>query len=847
MNQEASSDYLDAIAVIGMAGQFPGAKNIDSFWENLRNGIESIFTLNNDDLIAVGIAPEVFQDTNYIKAKGILENIELFDASFFGFNPKEAEITDPQHRIFLECAWEALENAGYNSEIYPGKIGVYAGLSQSTYLLNNLITNRELIDSVGTYQIWLGNDRDFLATLVSYKLNLTGPSVVVQTACSTSLVAIHYACQSLIAGESDIALAGGVSIAVPHRVGYTYQKGGIFAFDGHCRAFDAEASGTVGGNGAGIVVLKRLEDALADRDCIHAVIRGSAINNDGAVKVGYTAPSIEGQAKAIAETHAVAGVEPESITYIETHGTGTVLGDPIEIAALNKVFRASTQKTGFCAIGSVKTNIGHLDTAAGIASFIKTVLALKYQQIPPSLHFQQPNPQIDFANSPFYVNTTLSPWQTNHTPRRAGVSSFGIGGTNAHVVLEEAPLGEQGEWRQHGSVNKLVSRRSPQPPLKRGAFSPLYPLKKGVAAGGGILSEPYSERGRDYLLLCLSAKTTIALEQTTANLIRHLQQHPDVNLADVAYTLGIGRRAFNYRRVLVCKDVSDAVTTLVNPDSPQVLTCYQERRNPPVAFMFPGQGTQYVKMGWEVYQTEPIFKEAVDICSEILKLRLGIDLRCVLYPSQEETELASQQLNQTAIAQPAIFTIEYALSQLLMSWGIHPQVMISHSIGEYVAAHLAGVFSLEEALALVAARGRLMQQMPPGSMLAVSLAAEEVQPFLDEECAIAALDEECAIAAINAPSLCVVSGTIEAIAKLEHQLVENSVKTRRLHTSHAFHSPMMEPILEAFGEQVKKVNFQPPKIPYISNVTGTWITTAQATDPNYWVQHLRSSVQFAKG
>jgi acyl transferase domain-containing protein len=377
MNQEASSDYLDAIAVIGMAGQFPGAKNIDSFWENLRNGIESIFTLNNDELIAVGIAPEVFQDTNYIKAKGILENIELFDANFFGFNPKEAEITDPQHRIFLECAWEALENAGYNSEIYPGKIGVYAGLSQSTYLLNNLITNQELIDSVGTYQIWLGNDRDFLATLVSYKLNLTGPSVVVQTACSTSLVAIHYACQSLIAGESDIALAGGVSIAVPHRVGYTYQKGGIFAFDGHCRAFDAEASGTVGGNGAGIVVLKRLEDALADRDCIHAVIRGSAINNDGAVKVGYTAPSIEGQAKAIAETHAVAGVEPESITYIETHGTGTVLGDPIEIAALNKVFRASTQKTGFCAIGSVKTNIGHLDTAAGIAGFIKTVLALK--------------------------------------------------------------------------------------------------------------------------------------------------------------------------------------------------------------------------------------------------------------------------------------------------------------------------------------------------------------------------------------------------------------------------------------------------------------------------------------
>jgi len=792
MNQEASSHYLDAIAVIGMAGRFPGAKNIDIFWDNLRNGNESISTFKNDELLSVGIAPEVFQDPNYIKAKGILENIELFDANFFGLNPKEAEITDPQHRIFLECAWEALENAGYNCEIYPGKIGVYAGLSQSTYLLNNLITNRELIDSVGTYQIWLGNDRDFLATLVSYKLNLTGPSVVVQTACSTSLVAIHYACQSLIAGESDMALAGGVSIAVPHQVGYTYQKGGIFAFDGHCRAFDAEASGTVGGNGVGIVVLKRLEDALTDRDCIHAVIRGSAINNDGAVKVGYTAPSIEGQAKAIAQTHAVAGVEPESITYIETHGTGTVLGDPIEIAALNKVFRASTQKTGFCAIGSVKTNIGHLDTAAGIAGFIKTVLALKHQQIPPSLHFQQPNPQIDFANSPFYVNTTLSPWQTNDTPRRAGVSSFGIGGTNAHVIVEEAPA-------------KVKSQKS---------------------------------KVKSKYLLCVSAKTATALEKATINLLTYLQQHSELKLADIVYTLQVGRRAFNHRRVLVCRDLSDAVTTLVNPDSPQVLTCYQERRNPPLAFMFPGQGTQYVKMGWELYQTEPTFQEAVDLCSEILKPHLGLDLRCALYPSQEETELASQQLNQTAIAQPAIFTIEYALSQLLMAWGIHPQVMIGHSIGEYVAAHLAGVFSLEEALALVSARGRLMQQMPPGSMLAVSLAAEEAQPFLDEQCAIAA---------INAPSLCVVSGTIEAIAKLEHQLVENGVKSRRLHTSHAFHSPMMEPILEAFGEEVKKVNFQPPKIPYVSNVTGTWITTAQATDPNYWVQHICSSVQFAKG
>jgi amino acid adenylation domain-containing protein len=796
MNQAVLSTNPDAIAVIGMAGRFPGANNINEFWDNLRNGIESITALTDAELIAMGVAPSVFQDSSYVKAKGVLENIELFDTFFFGINPKEATITDPQHRIFLECAWESLENAGYNSEIYPGRIGVYAGLSQSTYLLNNILANRELIDSVDSYQIWLGNDRDFLSTLISYKLNLTGPSVVVQTACSTSLVAIHYACQSLIAGESDIALAGGVSISVPHRVGYTYQPGGIFAPDGHCRAFDAKANGTVSGSGVGIVVLKRLEEALADRDCIYAVIQGSAINNDGAVKIGYTAPSMVGQAKAIAESYTLAGVEPESITYIETHGTGTVLGDPIEIAALNQVFCANTQKKGFCAIGSVKTNIGHLDTAAGVAGFIKTVLALKHRQIPPSLHFQEPNPQIDFVNSPFYVNTTLSAWETHDTPRRAGISSFGIGGTNAHIVVEEAP-----------SVKEQGSR------------------------GAEV-------QGRNYQLLVVSAKTSSALETATLNLVQHLKLHSDLNLVDVAYTLGIGRRAFNYRRMVVCQDLEDAVITLTNPNSPQVLSNYQERRNPPVVFMFPGQGTQYVNMGRELYQTEPIFQAAVDQCAEILQPHLGLDLRCLLYPAPTEIEIATQQLQQTAITQPVLFTIEYALTQLLKAWGIQPQAMIGHSIGEYVAAHLAGVFSLTEALALVAARGRLMQQTPPGAMLAVSLSAVEIQPFLNEHCFLAA---------INAPSLCVVSGDVEAIAQLEHHLNNNGVKTRHLHTSHAFHSAMMDSILPAFAEEVKKINLQSPQIPYISNVTGTWITATQATDRNYWLQHLRQTVLFAEG
>ncbi|MBD1942157.1 type I polyketide synthase, partial [Coleofasciculus sp. FACHB-712] len=676
MDRATNYDSLEGIAIIGMSGRFPGAKNVEEFWQNLRDGVESISVFTNEELIDAGIAPGLLDNPNHVKAGAVLEDVEFFDASFFGFNPKEAEMTDPQHRIFLECAWEALENAGYDTQRCESRIGVYAGASLNNYLSFNL--NRDQIGSADSFQKLIGNDKDFLTTRVSYKLNLKGPSLTVQTACSTSLVATTLACQSLLNYQCDMALAGGVSIRVPQKTGYLYQEGGILSPDGHCRAFDADAQGTIIGNGVGVVVLKRLEDAIADGDRIHAVIKGSAINNDGSEKVGYTAPSVNGQADAIAEAIALAGVDPETITYIETHGTGTRLGDPIEITALSNVFGANTEKKNFCAIGSVKTNIGHLDAAAGVTGLMKTVLALKHKLIPPSLNFKQPNPEIDFANSPFYVNTQLTEWKANATPRRAGVSSLGIGGTNAHVVLEEAPT---------------------------------------VKA---------SSSSRPWQLLVLSAKTESALETATANLAAHLKQHPDLNLADVAYTLQVGRRAFEHRRILVCQTVEELVNQLETPHPQKVLTHFQEPTERSIAFMFPGQGAQYVDMGRELYQTEPIFREQVDRCAALLQPHIGMDLRSLLYPNQPNPEAAAEKLKQTCFAQPALFAIEYALAQLWMSWGISPQAMLGHSIGEYVAACFAGVMSVEDALALVAIRGRLMQQMPAGAMLAVSLPEAEV-------------------------------------------------------------------------------------------------------------------------
>jgi acyl transferase domain-containing protein/acyl carrier protein len=782
--------YVDSVAIIAMNGRFPGARNVDQFWDNLRQGIESISFFSTEELRKSGINPAVIGRQEYVNAKGILDGIELFDASFFGFNPREAEIMDPQHRIFLECAWETFEAAGYDPKTYKGPIGVYAGVSRNTYLLANVYANPAILELTGHFQAMLGNDKDFVPTRVSYKLNLRGPSMAVQTACSTALVAVSLAAQSLLNYQCDMALAGGISIKVPQIAGYTYQEGGIGSPDGHCRAFDARAQGTVSGSGAGLVLLKRLADARADGDNILAIIRGWALNNDGYAKVGYTAPSVDGQAEVIAAAQALAGVSAETISYIETHGTGTPLGDPIEVAALTRAFRASTDKRQFCAIGSVKTNVGHLDTAAGIAALIKTVQALRHKELPPSLNFEQPNPQIDFASSPFYVNSRLAPWPRGSTPRRAGVSSFGIGGTNAHMILEEAP-----------PVSSTSSLRPQQ-------------------------------------LLLLSAKTASALETATGNLANHLKHSSELNLADVAYTLGIGRSAFSHRRAVVCSDLQDAVQALESPEVGRIRTSEHEASNRPVVFMFPGQGAQYVNMAAGLYEVEASFRKDVDLCAELLGPQIGLDLRDVLYPSSANQGAASDLLNQTFITQPALFTIEYALARLWMRWGVAPTAMIGHSIGEYVAACLAGVFSLEDALALVAERGRLMQSLPAGSMLAVMLPAPEVQRYLHGGLAMAAL---------NAESVCVVSGATQEISALETELGKLGIGCRLLKTSHAFHSSMLDPILVKFTECARTVEFRPPQIPYISNVSGEWITPEQATSPDYWALQMRQTVRFADG
>ena len=750
-----------AVAVVGLSGRFPGARNLDEFWRRLCKGDELVSFFSDEELLRRGVDRSTLADPHYVRAEAVLDDVELFDASFFGFTPREAKTLDPQHRVFLEESWAALENAGYSSETYDGRIGVFAGESLNTYFLHNIYPNRKLLDSLGASQVVIANDRDYLATQVSFRLNLKGPSLSVQTACSTSLVAVHLACQSLLNRECDMALAGGVSISVPQGLGGHYQDGGIISRDGHCRAFDAGASGTVKGSGAGVVVLKRLADAINDRDTIHAVIKGSAINNDGAMKVGYTAPAVEGQASVIEEALAFAAIEPETIGYVEAHGTGTALGDPVEIAALTQAFRASTDATGFCAIGSVKTNIGHLDAAAGVAGLIKTILALEHRQIPPSLHFERPNPNIDFANSPFFVNQELRSWDSRGTPRRAGVSSFGIGGTNAHVVLEEAPASAS-----------LARSNGPQ-------------------------------------LLVLSARTQAALAQASTNLTAHLEQHPELDLNDVAYTLSAGRKQFEHRRAVVGRDAVESVAV------------YEKR---PVAFMFPGQGAQYVGMGRALYEREPVFRNELDRCGEFL--------REIIYTDP------SDRLNETRYAQPALFAVEYALAKLWMSWGVAPQAMIGHSIGEYVAACLAGVFSFEDALRVVTARGEIMQRLPRGAMLAVSLTPQEAERLLSEHVSIAA---------INSPSLCVLSGTVDAIEQVEVRLTGEGVVCRRIHTSHAFHSTMMEPAIEEFTDVVKGVERSAPRIPYLSNVTGKWITEAEAVDPSYWGRHLREPVQFSAG
>lgn len=772
------------IAIIGLAGRFPGANNTAEFWRNLSNGKECISFFAPETLLAAGIDADIVRQPNYVRAHGVLQGADLFDAAFFKFPPREAEITDPQQRVFLECAWEALEDAGYAVEEQRNVVGVFAGSSLNAYLLRNLSAIKGTLNG---HQLVLASDKDFLATRVAYKLNLQGPALTIQTACSTSLVAVHMACQSLLSGECDIALAGGVSLSVPLQNGYLYQEGGIQSPDGHCRAFDARAQGTVGGSGVGIVVLRRLEDALAARDSIHALIKGSAINNDGALKAGFTAPSANGQARAIRAALTMAEVEAETISYIEAHGTGTRLGDPIEIQGLTQAFASGTGRKHFCALGSVKTNIGHLDAAAGIAGLIKTVLMLKQRQIPPSLHFEQANPQIAFADSPFYVCNTRRDWDAA-SPRRAGVSSFGMGGTNAHVILEEA-----------------------------------------------VFNAP-SHESASWQLLTLSAKTTTALERTTQNLAEHLREHLTVPLADIAYTLHVGRSSFPQRRICVSQEHDEASALLAARDPERVFT--GEVGTYAVAFLFPGQGAQHVNMGLELYQEEPVFRACVDRCAEVLAPYLECDVRTALYPQVEALKEAAARLHTTQFAQPALFTVEYALARLWQSWGVMPQAMLGHSVGEFVAACLAGVFTLEDALHLIATRGQLMQSLPGGAMLSVPLPEEEVRLLLSEQLSLAAL---------NSPGYCVVSGPQIATEALREQLAARSITCRYLQTSHAFHSAMMNPILEPFTEQVKQVRLHAPGTPYLSNVTGTWVTAQEATDPAYWAEHIRQPVRFSAG
>jgi amino acid adenylation domain-containing protein/FkbM family methyltransferase len=781
------------VAIIGMAGRFPGARNLEEFWENLRDGVESIRHFTDDELKALGVDAALLDDPRYVKAAPALDGADLFDAQFFGINPREAEVMDPQQRLFLEAAWEALENAGYDSATYEGLVGVYAGVGVNGYMLHNLYGNWDTLGAVGAYQAMIGNDKDHLPTRVSYKLNLNGPSVNVQTACSTSLVAVHLACRALLDGETDIALAGGVSVAVPRRMGYLYEEGGVTSPDGHCRAFDANARGTVGGDGLGIVVLKRLEDAVEDGDTIYAVIKGSAINNDGALKVGYTAPSVEGQRRVIEAALAAAGVSPETVGYVEAHGTGTALGDPIEIAALTQAFRDGTQQEGFCALGSVKTNIGHTDAAAGVAGLLKTALALRHKLIPPTLHYERPNPEIDFEHSPFRVNTLLSEWKAGAAPRRAGVSSFGMGGTNAHVVLEEAP------------------------------------------------PRPDSGEAKPYQLLVLSAKTDAALEAATANLAGYLKRNPGCNPADVAHTLQVGRRALSHRRVLICRGAEDGARALETADPQRVLTSFQESEDRSVAFIFPGQGTQHVNMGLDLYRDEPVFRHWIDTCAELLQPRTGLDLRELLYPGEARAEESERLLRQTAWTQPALFAVEYALARLWMEAGVRPAAMIGHSLGEYVAACLAGVFSLEDALALVAARGRLIQGMPGGSMLGVALDEGQLLRVMGES------PSALCLAAVNAPAQCVVSGPDGDVDELQAKLTEAGVDCRRLAVSHALHSRMLDPVAGELREAVSRVELSPPSIPFISNLTGGWVTALEATDPAYWVRHMSETVRFSAG
>ena len=792
----------EGIAIVGMSGRFPGAPDVATFWNNIRNGVEAITHFSVDELDIPSPTANSDEGASYVCAKGVLDNIDQFDARFFGYLPREAELMDPQHRVFLELCWEALEHAGYDAQRYAGAVGVYGGCYMDTYLLWNLCSNpaflARLIDSiqVGSLQTELGNDKDYLATRVAFKLGLRGPAMTLQTACSTSLVSIVTACQALEGYQCDMALAGGVTIVLPQKKGYFYKEGGMLSPDGHCRPFDERAAGTVFSNGAAVLLLKRAADAIADGDTIYAVIRGFATNNDGGNKLSYTAPSVEGQAEVISLALSMANIDSRTIGYVEAHGTATPLGDPIEIAGLTTAHRACTSATelatGYCAIGSVKGNLGHLDVASGAIGLIKTALSIHENVLPPSINFTKPNPKIDFASTPFYVNTKLQPWPDAASPRRAGVSSFGVGGTNAHVVVEQAP-----EEEPAGAT-------------------------------------------RTHALLALSARTEGALARQAERLADFLESHPDIALEDVAYTLQVGRRQFEQRRVAAVADVAGAIAKLRVAALPGE-TGTPQASSPRIVFMFPGQGAQYPGMARELYASEPVFREVIDRCCDALASGdAPLELREHLLwdagnPSRDKETLAAE-LAQTKLAQPAIFAVEIALARLFESWGIKASAAIGHSVGEFSAACLAGVFELEDAVRLVAARGRFMQAQPPGRMLAVRAPAAQIEPMLGRELGIAA---------INAPSMCVVSGPTAAVDALAAELAKNDIQSTALVTSHAYHSPMMQPAAAPLVAEVATVARRRASLEIVSTSLARAVAQDELSDPDYWGRQLMSPVRFA--
>jgi phthiocerol/phenolphthiocerol synthesis type-I polyketide synthase E len=835
MSSNTSDLPSDAIAIIGLSGRFPGANNVPAFWNNLCEGVESVNFFTTQELLEAGVELELLNHPAYVKAQALLDNVEDFAASFFGVTLKEAELTDPQHRLFMECAWEALEDAGHTPEGCSGKTAVFAGAGLNMYLMRNLASHPQLLNAMGALQLVINNRGDFMPTKVSYKLNLTGPSVNVNTACSSSLVAVHMACRSLLNFESDMALAGGAGIGTNQKCGYLYQSGGVMSPDGHCRVFDAQAQGTVSGNGVGVVLLKRLEDAVADGDAIYAVIRGSAVNNDGAHKVGYTAPSVEGQKEVIALAMAMAEVAPHTIGYVEAHGTATPMGDPIEVNALTQAFNLGASDLGtaaqnFCAIGSVKSNIGHLDAAAGVAGLIKTALCLKHRTLVPSLNFEAPNPAMQLQATPFFVNTQRQAWHPTQVgmPLRAGVSSFGIGGTNAHVVLEEAP-----------PSTGTPSRRKWQ-------------------------------------LLVLSAQTESAVNAAKANLQQFLQGSPPCNTADMAYTLQVGRRAFAHRHMVLCHATGDARQALLRSDRAFSRSgVAQATQGAGAVFMFPGMGDQYLHMAAGLYEAEAIFRDTVNECAQLLQPLLGVNLRELLYPpdlprspqrsdatdpgqkpnidlrkmlgrtpTPDEPHPRSAWLSETRLVHPALFTIEYALAQMLRHYGVHPKAMIGHSLGEYVAACVAGVMTLPEALTLVAGRARLIQALPEGRMLAVASSEAVVSGLLNT---FATKDAGLSIAALNGPHMTVVAGPKSLVRDFETQLKGAALAYLPVQSSHAFHSTMMLSIQDELKALFQPIKLQAPAISYVSNLTGSWITPEQATDVNYWVQHTCQPVRFAQG